>query len=92
MNLLGIGFATSVVSERVRFDRQPGAVLRRYGIAPVPHGDRAASGESGAVIDPNPIARGVIFAVFVGPFLILRLESSGWLMQSTEAKGVVPWP
>lgn len=44
------------------------------------------------MIDPNPIARGVIFAVFVGPFLILRLESSGWLMQSTEAKGVVPWP
>lgn len=24
MNLLGIGFATSVVSERVRFDRQRG--------------------------------------------------------------------
>lgn len=58
--LLAIGFATGVGSEGVRFDRRWGAALRRYGIAPVPHGDRAASGESGAVIDTNPIARGVV--------------------------------
>jgi hypothetical protein len=56
----GIGFATGVVSERVRFDRHRGAALRRYGIAPVPHGNRAASGECEAVTETNPIARALV--------------------------------